>query len=168
MDLYLIRHAEAVPRDMHGNEDDWSRPLTDAGRDQARRLGALFDRLDLPLDVIVTSPLVRAHETADGLVTQLPDPRPPVEVYDEIGGKMRPKRVARYLENLDKATVALVGHQPLLGQFLAWLIGGKKARLELDKAGVAWVTCESLAKGGGVLQWLITPDWFEASVGATP
>ncbi len=168
MDLYLIRHAEAAPRDTPGYEDDWSRPLTEAGREQARRLGMLFRRLELRLDVVVTSPLLRARETADVFVPQLSEPRPKVEVFDEVGGNMRPKRVARYLEEIDKSALALVGHQPTLGGFLAWLIGSKKTRIELDKAGVAWVTCESLEKGGGVLQWLVTPDLFPEPEEATP
>ena len=111
---------------------------------------------------------MRARETADALVPELPEPRPEIDVFDEIGGEMRPKRVARYLEKLDLPAVAVVGHEPTLGRFLAWLIGSKKTRLEFDKAGVAWVTCESLEKGGGVLQWLIAPDLLLQSEEATP
>ena len=47
-----------------------------------------------------------------------------------------------------------------MSEFLAWLIGSKKARLELAKAGAAHVDCESFGKGGGTLQWLVTPEWF--------
>jgi phosphohistidine phosphatase len=158
MDLYIIRHADAVPRGTPGYEDDWSRPLTEAGRAQTRRVGALFHRLELHLDAVVTSPLLRARETVDRMIPELPGPPPDVEIFDEIGGEMRAKRVARFLEKLDKPAVGLVGHEPTLSRFLAWLIGSKKTRLELDKAGVAWLTCESLEKGGAVLQWLVTPD----------
>ena len=165
MDLYLIRHAEAVPRGAEGYDDDWARPLTDAGRDQAERLGKRLARLGVRLDAIVTSPLVRARETTDGLRPLLPEPLPSVEVYDEIGEDMRPKRVMRYLEKLGLESVAIVGHQPMLGGFLAWLIGSRKARLDLDKAGMARVECDALRKGGGVLRWLVTPDWYEPADG---
>jgi phosphohistidine phosphatase len=168
MDLYIIRHAEAVPRDTAGCEDDWSRPLTDVGRVQARRLGDLFRRLNLHLDVVVTSPLLRARETADGMIPELPGPPPEVEVFDEVGGKMRPKRVVRFLDKLDKPTIGLVGHEPTLSRFLAWLIGSKKTRVELDKAGLACLTCESLEKGGAVLQWLITPELLPESQETVP
>src|SRR5262249_37188292 len=105
MDLYLIRHADAVPRETPGYEDDWSRPLTEAGHEQARALGALFRRQDLHLDVVVTSPLLRARETADGLIAELPEPRPELEVFDEIGGDMRPKTVVPYLEHPGRPAV---------------------------------------------------------------
>jgi phosphohistidine phosphatase SixA len=97
----------------------------------------------------------------------LPEPRPALEVFDEIGDKMRPKRVARYLNQLDRPVVALVGHQPTLGRFLAWLIGSKKAQFDLEKGSVAKVTCENYGKGGGALNWLITPDFFPPAEGVT-
>jgi phosphohistidine phosphatase SixA len=168
MDLYIIRHADAVPRGTPEFEDDASRPLTDVGRDQARLLGALFARLGLHPGAVVTSPLVRARETTDELIAQLPEPRPVVEVFDEIGDKMRPKRVVRYLEKLGQPSVAVVGHEPTLSQFLAWLIGSKKAQVGFDKAGVAHVAWESAVKGGGTLRWLLTPELFPTSDGATP
>jgi phosphohistidine phosphatase len=166
MDLYIIRHAEAVPHGTPGIEDDGLRPLTDAGREHSRQLGELFRRLDIRLDVVVTSPLVRARETTDGFVTHFGEPRPEIEVHDELGGDFRRKRLARFLAMLGKPSVAVVGHQPTLGGFLAWLIGSKRAQVQLEKAGFAWVTCESPGKGGGILQWLITPDWFAAGDGA--
>jgi phosphohistidine phosphatase SixA len=115
----------------------------------------------------VTSPLVRARETTDGFVSHLGDARPEVEVHEALGGDFRRKRVARFLAMLGKPSVAVVGHEPALSRFLAWLIGGKRAHIQLEKAGFAWVACESAGKGRGILQWLITPDWFVAEDGAT-
>jgi phosphohistidine phosphatase SixA len=159
MDLYLIRHADAVPRGAPGYDDD-DRPLTDLGRDQARRLGVLFGQRKLRPGAIVTSPLLRATQTTESFLTGLPEDKPEVLPYEEVGSEMRPKRVARYLEKLGETSVALVGHQPSLGWFLAWLIGSKKARVDLEKCGFALVSCEEFEKGGGMLKWIITPDWF--------
>jgi phosphohistidine phosphatase SixA len=53
-----------------------------------------------------------------------------------------------------------VGHQPDLSEYAAWLIGDKKAQVNLAKAGAAFIECEAgPSKGGGVLTWLITPAW---------
>jgi phosphohistidine phosphatase SixA len=54
-----------------------------------------------------------------------------------------------------------VGHQPDLGEWTAWLIGSKKAHIDLAKAGVAFLACpDGTRKGGGSLVWLVTPDWY--------
>jgi phosphohistidine phosphatase SixA len=54
-----------------------------------------------------------------------------------------------------------VGHQPDLGEFAAWLIGSKKAQIDIAKAGVAFIHCEKeVTKGGGSLEWLVPPEWL--------
>ena len=54
----------------------------------------------------------------------------------------------------------MVGHMPHLGVLAAWLIGKKKAHIDLAKPGVAHITCTSPRKGRGTLLWLVTPEWF--------
>ncbi len=156
MKLYLIRHAEAVP----AAANDADRELTEQGREQARRLADAFQRLGIRFDAIVASPLIRAQQTAAELLAFLADPKPPLHTLDEIGFKVRPKRIVKFLRDLGNQSVAVVGHQPGLSRFAAWLIGSKKAQLNLDKAGVARICCDSLEKGGGVLEWLVTYEWL--------
>src|SRR5438445_5219171 len=62
--MYLIRHAEAVELGTPGAARDFDRALTEHGREQSRALADAFARLKLPVDAIVASPLVRAHQTA--------------------------------------------------------------------------------------------------------
>jgi phosphohistidine phosphatase len=159
MDLYLIRHADAVPRGTPGYSED-ARPLTEPGHLQARRLGEMFRSRGIRFDSVVTSPLVRAFQTTEGLLAGWPEPRPGVLTLDELAEEVRPRRVLKFVEKLGQQTIALVGHQPSLGEFGAWLIGSKKCRLELDKAGFAWIACDALEKGGGLLRLLITPEWI--------
>ena len=159
MGLFVIRHAEAVPHHTPGYADD-ARPLTDTGHDQARRLGELFRRLEIRFDSIVTSPLVRAWQTTEGILADWPDPRPAVLTLDEIAGEMRPRRVVKYLKKLGQPTVGLVGHEPTLSRYIAWMIGSKKSRIGLEKAGFARLTCDDLEKGGATLNCLITPEWY--------
>jgi len=159
MDLYLIRHADAVPRGTPGYKDD-DRPLTDLGRQQARRLGAMFRQRKLHLDSVITSPLPRATQTTEELLSEWPQDKPEILPFEEVAEEMRSKVVAKYLERLGEPSVAIVGHQPSLGWFLAWLIGSKKARVDLEKCGCACISCDAPEKGGGLLKWVITPEWF--------
>ena len=156
MELYLIRHAEAAPE----AATDMARELTDRGREQARRLAAAFQRLGVRFDAVVTSPYIRAMQTTEEMLAHWPGPKPEFHTFDEIGFEDRPKKIVKYLRKLAKPAVAIVGHQPGLTRFAAWLIGSKKARLDLDKAGIARIRFEAPGKGKGVLEWLIAPDWL--------
>src|SRR5262245_13549898 len=156
MKLYLIRHAEAVS----AAASDADRELTENGRDEARRLAKACQRLGLRFDAVVASPLVRAQQTASELLDSLSDPKATLHTLDEIGFDVRPRKIVKFLQQLGNESVAIVGHQPGLTRFAAWLIGSKKAQLDLDKAGMARICCDTLEKGGGALEWLVTPDWF--------
>ena len=69
---------------------------------------------------------------------------------------------ARSLRELGGSCVGVVGHEPDLGVFAAWLIGSKKAQIKLSKGGAADVTFpDDLRRGAGVLVWLLTSDWIE-------
>jgi phosphohistidine phosphatase len=160
--LYLIRHADAVP---HGDPNfaDDDRPLTDLGRRQARALGKALAAHDVRFDVILCSPLPRAKETADELLKALPDPKPPVEYTDELAPGAKRRKVDREVLKHEGEAIALVGHQPDLGEYAARLIGSKKACVDLAKPSVACVACaDPPGKGCGSLVWLIPPAWFGA------
>lgn len=163
MHLYLIRHADAVPEGAEGVADDASRPLTEVGRAQARALAAALHKTGIRFDTLITSPLVRAQQTADELLANGPDPKPELKIFDEIGFEVRPKKIVKFLNKLSGQSVAIVGHQPGLARFAAWLIGSKNASLDLAKAGFAKILCDSCEKGGGTLVGLITPEWFGIS-----
>ena len=124
--LYLIRHAEAVP---HGDPNfaDDDRPLTDLGRQQSAPVGTALTAQGVRFDVILCSPLPRARETVEGLLTTLGAPKPPVEYADELAPGMKAKRLDRQVLKHDATAIALVGHQPDLGKYAARLIGSKKA-----------------------------------------
>jgi phosphohistidine phosphatase len=159
VDLYLIRHAEAKPLGGDGVSSDEDRPLTEEGEAQTRRLGTGFHARGLRLDALLTSPLLRAEQTADGLLKHWPELAPKVEVCEELAPGLRAKKLARCLRGLDKGSVGLVGHMPDLGEFLGWLIGSRKVSIDVAKAGAALVTCKAVRKGEGTLAWLLTPEW---------
>jgi phosphohistidine phosphatase len=161
MELYIIRHADALPVGAHGITEDEARPLSKEGEAQARQLAAALNRRGIRLEKVVSSPLLRARQTAEGLVQALPDPRPELIARDELapGGKRR--KLVKLLRDLGGTAVAVVGHQPDLGDLAAWLIGSKKARIDFAKAGVAQITfADSPDKGAGTLVGLMAPEWF--------
>jgi phosphohistidine phosphatase SixA len=85
---------------------------------------------------------------------------PELQSCDLLIPGLRPRRLSRFLEELDAKSVVLVGHMPDLGMYSAWLMGSKKAQVDFAKAGCARIECEGKpAKGKGVLTWLITPVW---------
>jgi phosphohistidine phosphatase len=160
MQIYLIRHAEAAPETDTG---DAERPLTPVGEAQARKLAATLTRLGVKLKAMVSSPLLRARQTA----VILREAGLPIEAEtqfcDDLALDGRRKKVVRFLRETGADSIAIVGHQPNLSAFLGWLIGGKNAHIEFDKAGVALVTCDEIGKGSASLIWLMTPELFTES-----
>jgi len=162
VDLYLIRHAEALPLGERGVKEDEERPLSGKGEKQAEELGRFFKRRRIVLDEVLASPLLRAQQTAELMVSHLPQPRPQIQTTDALVPRARPRKLGKFLRSVQGERLALVGHLPHIAEWAAWLIGDKKAQIDFAKAGVAYITCgEMAAKGLGTLQWLITPEWFE-------
>jgi phosphohistidine phosphatase len=155
MDLYLIRHAEAEPKDPSAKPDA-ERELTAAGQEQAKALAAALLGKEVGFDVVVSSPLVRARQTAEALQVLAEA----TEVSPLLSPGTKARKVARYLRSLGKQRVALVGHDPDLSELAGWLIGSRKARIEIAKGGAAFVSCEGDAdKGAGTLHWMLAPEW---------
>jgi phosphohistidine phosphatase len=163
LNLYLIRHADAVPRDVPTMADE-DRPLTELGHRQARALGEALAARGVQFDVILCSPLPRARETAEGLLAGLAEPKPPVVYTDELAPGAKSRKVDREVLKHDGTSIAVIGHEPDLGEYCARLIGSKKASVNLAKAGMAYVACDDPpGKGCGALVWLIPPEWFMSS-----
>ena len=162
MDLYLIRHAEAQPLGENGIEEDEARPLTDAGREQCQALSAALQQCGVRPGRMLTSPLLRAKQTAETVLHHWAAPVPLLAECELLAPGFKHKKLARYLNDLNEDVVAVVGHMPDLAEFAAWLIGSRKAQLDLDKAGVAGIRCQQgLDKGDGLLFWLVSPVWYK-------
>jgi phosphohistidine phosphatase len=137
MHLFVIRHAEAVPR----SEDvsDALRPLTDHGRRQWRRAVRGLVRLGVYFDRLYHSPWLRAVETADGLVDLVQTESVVTQLLTR-----RPNR--GLMQSLEGERVALVGHQPWLTQLAGLAAFGRPAegaRIDLKKGGVLWLEGEA-------------------------
>jgi phosphohistidine phosphatase len=159
--LYLIRHAEAVEPGSPGAAHDFDRALTPHGRDQARALADALVRLKVPVDEVVASPLVRAHQTAVELLNVWQPGGRPVTCDQLAPERLKPGKLSDFLAAVPGDCVAVVGHMPELGSYVEWLIGAADGSFPLAKAAAACVAFKGdPAKAAGKLQWVVTPDWF--------
>lgn len=161
MDLYIIRHADAIAVGERGVKEDAERPLSTEGKSQARTLAKALQAQGVHFNKILTSPLVRARQTAEQMLRDWPAPAPEIINCDQLAPGVKPRRLAEFIAAVSDEKIALVGHQPDLSDWTAWLIGSKKAQIDFSKSGVAHVTCVApIEKGAGTLIWLLTPDWL--------
>lgn len=162
MDLYLIRHADALPVGENGAEEDDDRVLSADGEEQAKRVGRFLKSQKVEFDRVFASPLVRARQTAEILLRAAESSLAPTLV-SELTPNARPKKLARLLMKSSGERIAIVGHLPHLADFTAWIIGSKKAQIDLAKSGVAVVSAgDTPIKGNGVLHCLLTPDVIQS------
>jgi phosphohistidine phosphatase len=161
MQLYLIRHADAEPLGAGGTTTDAERPLTSKGLEQVAAMARLFQRLACMPACIVTSPLVRARQTADRLRDALDAAKCEVLETEELAPGGSSKKLARFLRKLKGGPLFLVGHEPDISRHAAWFAGSRRTQLVFAKAGVACLDCsEAPAKGAGTLLWLVTPSLY--------
>ena len=155
-ELYLVRHAIAARRGPEWPDDD-VRPLTAQGVARFSEAVVGLRRIGVAVDEIFTSPLVRAVQTADLLAAGLRD-RPPVTVLDALSPGREVETIQARLEGaVKRRRVALVGHEPGLGELAAAFIGSGRP-LTFKKGGVCRISVNRLAPGGfGTLSWFVTP-----------
>lgn len=156
LELYLIRHGEAAER---GKEypDDSKRPLTHQGIARLRQEAHALNALGVALEHIITSPLARTRQTADVLADVLKS-KPSVSACDALAPAGSPGSVMQELgKHMRKARIALVGHEPNMGELAARLIGAR-VPLEFKKGAVCRIDFEVFPpKGIGQLRWFLTP-----------
>jgi phosphohistidine phosphatase len=155
--LYLIRHAIAYERGPKW-PDDTKRPLTHAGIAKMRRAAKGIVAAGVKIDVVLSSPLVRARQTADIVAGAYKRP-PKIVEAKELAPDQSAEAVAKLLASHRQAGVlALVGHEPDLGQLTAWLIGASRP-ISFKKGGAARIELhEPAVRGSGQLVWLVTPS----------
>ena len=157
MYIYLLRHAIAVERGtVHIPNDD--RPLSEKGVKRflksARGITALLDELD----VILTSPLKRAHETAIMTAKQCGIPRKVVITEHLLPGCIHDTLIPLLRKYKDKKHVMLVGHEPDLSRLASNLLGSSRSVIEFKKGALCCIELPSLTpKVAGVLQWHLQP-----------
>jgi phosphohistidine phosphatase len=159
MHLYILRHGNAGdPEQWTG--DDQKRPLIEEGRKEMRAIARGLDWLNLKLDTLVTSPLVRAQETADFVRDALHPSHYDTSELLAPGCDLR--TLARLLALYPQSReLMIVGHEPDFGEIIAALIGtGLPSRIQLKKAACCCIKLDRDAGdlgGKGILVWHLPP-----------
>ena len=158
-ELYLIRHGVAEERGPAW-PDDAERPLTDQGMSRLRKEARGLSRIGVSFDVMLTSPLVRARQTAE-IIAAAFDPRPHLVNVDSLAPGAAAQALVTELEkHARRRRIALVGHEPGIGELAARLIGTRRP-IEFKKGSVCRIDVDELS-GPGALQWLATPRMLRA------
>jgi phosphohistidine phosphatase len=160
-ELHLIRHGLAEERG-EAWPDDNKRPLTTDGISSMRKEARGLARLGVLLDVMLSSPLVRARQTAE-LVAAALDPRPSLITVDSLAPDGNYAAIMSDLEkHARKTRIALVGHEPAIGELAARLIGSRHP-LEFKKGAVCRIDLDEIPPAGpGTLRWMLTPKILRA------
>jgi phosphohistidine phosphatase len=160
-ELYFVRHGLAEQRG-EAWPDDAKRPLSGEGLSRMRKAARGLARFGVLIEVILTSPLVRARQTAEILAAEI-EPRPSLVNIDSLTPDGSYAAVIADLEkHARKTRIALVGHEPMIGELAARLIGSRHA-IEFKKGSVCRIDVEDLPPAGpGDLRWLLTPKILRA------
>jgi phosphohistidine phosphatase len=159
VNLVVVRHAVAKDREAFARTgaDDSERPLTRRGRREFKKGARGIARLVGDVDVLATSPLVRAVETAALLARALGGVR--AVRRSELEPDASPRGLLAWLGSHGRrATVAVVGHEPHLSLLVATCAAGRASDLlDLDKGGACLLSFEGAPRPGGAkLLWLLT------------
>lgn len=164
MNLYILRHGIAVERGTPGLDKDADRSLTLKGERRLWRITEAMAALELSFDLILSSPYLRARQTAE-IVAEAFRARKKLELLDSLIPDGDAKMLIAYLKSLQPApeSILIVGHEPYLSELIARLVsGGASLPLALKKGGLCKLTTASLKYGRcATLDWLLTPKQME-------
>lgn len=152
MNLILLRHGKA--EDNHA-DGDFSRALVEKGRKQSRRAARLLKAANILPDIVLTSPLVRARQTAEEFCQTAGIPGATIQGWIACG--MTPETAMSELTAFrDFGSVAIVGHEPDFSELLEWLLGTSSGNIEVKKGAIASIQINPPSKRG-TLTFLIPP-----------
>jgi phosphohistidine phosphatase len=159
MKLYVIRHSNAVEPGTPEYENDSQRPLTEKGREKMRRIASALKELGVKPDLILSSPFVRATQTAE-ILAKIMKYKKEIAYSDSLVPVANPDMLLGEIN--EKYTVdelILVGHEPSLSALVGTLTGaGPEIAINLKNGGVCCLAADDLhVERKAVLEWLLTP-----------
>lgn len=160
MELYVIRHAIAQQLGRKNDFTDEKRALTSEGRERVREAARGLRRLGVEFDLILTSPLVRAVETAEIIASVLGLGKKEIEQTGNLAPDASTENLFTEIKRHTGAeSIALVGHQPDLGEIISRIIQGNgNLAIELKKGSVCCIkVSETVPTLRGNLMWLFAP-----------
>lgn len=151
--IHLLRHAHAGDA-AEWIGDDGLRPLTKKGRGQSERLGAFLEEHGVRPDVIVSSPLIRAQQTAEIVAARL---GMSIRTDARLGGGFGRSELWELLDELGAREPMFVGHDPDLSNLVTYLLDA--AGISMKKGALATIDLGTqLSDGDGELRWLLPPE----------
>ncbi len=152
MELILLRHGKAQDTNADG---DFSRVLVEKGREQARRAARLLKAADALPSIVLTSPLLRARQTADEFCQAAGIPGSVIQGW--LASGMRPETaIAELVAFREFGRVAIVGHEPDFSSLIEWLLGAEGGSIEVKKGAIASIRIQPPSRRG-TLCYLIPP-----------
>ncbi len=154
-----MRHGIAVTRGSADFSDDSRRPLTPEGKKKMQEIAAGLTRLGFSVDWIVTSPLVRAVETAE-IISDSLGSNVPTDFSEALSPGGSPEALVTFIaKHANRRRVLVVGHEPDLSLLAARLVGaGRHANFAFKKGGCCLIAFNEFPpKSPGQLVWWLTP-----------
>lgn len=160
MNLYIIRHAIAVDEATSDYESDSERTLTDKGRKKMRQIAKALRNVGVEFDLILSSPYMRACETAE-ILSDVFKMKKKIVFSDNLIPLGNPELlIGEINEKYSVDSLALVGHEPHLSTLIGMLVA-ENARIDmtLKKGGVCYLSADDLHHHDhrAALEWLLTP-----------
>ena len=167
MMLYVMRHGIALEIGEQGIVTDEDRPLSSEGRERTREIAEGLRALGLDIDLVATSPLPRAEQTAR-IAAERVGGSPKVVLCEHLRPGGRAADLILWLRKQSARSIVIVGHNPDLGTVISRLATGtERMSVNLKKAGVCCLSFDGpLLEGAGVLEWLLPPGQLRKLGGA--
>ena len=158
MQLYIVRHGIAIDREDPKSPADPERFLTEEGIDKTKEVAKGVARLGISPDLLISSPYVRAMQTAEIFAAALDYPKPKIRQTDSLlPGSEATLFYKELAKDKQSSTVFCFGHAPQLDDLIAAGLGSKRHVSALKKAGIALLELKRVSPPDGQLVWLATP-----------
>lgn len=158
MQLYIVRHGIAIDREDPKCPPEAERYLTEEGIERTKQVAEAIAGLGIHADLMISSPYVRAMQTAAVFASELEYSKQKIRRTDSLLPGAEPGAFLRELaREKDASTVFCFGHAPHVDGLLAAAVGASRHITSMKKAGVALVELKRLSPPNGQLVWLVTP-----------
>ena len=158
MQLYIVRHGIAIDREDSKCPPEAERYLTEEGVEKTKQVAGAVAALGIHADLMISSPYVRAMQTAAIFASELEYAKQKIRRTDSLLPGAEPGAFLRELaREKDVSTVLCFGHAPHVDGLLAAAVGASRHITSMKKAGVALVELKRLSPPNGQLLWLMTP-----------
>jgi len=162
MKLYVVRHGIAIDREDPASPADSARALTDAGILKTRAAARGFRALGATPQILLTSPYVRALQTAELVAEALGLPSSAIRKTNALKPSANPRAVFAEIAKLDGQDVACFGHATHLDEMISAALGARGRATALKKAGAACLEMQSVAPPRATIDWVLTAKMLRA------